>query len=205
MLSGFINSGSDSEILKSLLREDSPLVNREELEKSANLAGLVLMPVQVHTKNGSFQAMRWVKASDVPKGKPSYKNLSEVKETLTKLQPELDNQLNATDAVEKVYRAFKDEVESSKGKSKEAVLSSLENIASMLDNVPRTLKVDDLDKIKAALDELKGTVESMEEYEKDSLQEQIDKVQHGFQVQQDTNYVINDELLKQKASLEAGF
>lgn len=205
MLSGFINSGSDSEILKSLLREDSPLVNREELEKSANLAGLVLMPVQVHTKNGSFQAMRWVKASDVPKGKPSYKNLSEVKETLTKLQPELDNQLNATDAVEKVYRAFKDEVESSKGKSKEAVLSSLENIASMLDNVPRTLKVDNLDKIKAALDELKGTVESMEEYEKDSLQEQIDKVQHGFQVQQDTNYVINDELLKQKASLEAGF
>lgn len=205
MLSGFINSGSDSEILKSLLREDSPLVNREELEKSANLAGLVLMPVQVHTKNGSFQAMRWVKASDVPKGKPSYKNLSEVKETLTKLQPELDNQLNATDAVEKVYRAFKDEVESSKGKSKEAVLSSLENIASMLDNVPRTLKVDNLDKIKVALDELKGTVESMEEYEKDSLQEQIDKVQHGFQVQQDTNYVINDELLKQKASLEAGF
>lgn len=205
MLSGFINSGSDSEILKSLLREDSPLVNKEELEKSANLAGLVLMPVQVHTKNGSFQAMRWVKASDVPKGKPSYKNLSEVKETLTKLQPELDNQLNATDAVEKVYKAFKDEVESSKGKSKEAVLSSLENIASMLDNVPRTLKVDNLDKIKVALDELKGTVESMEEYEKDSLQEQIDKVQHGFQVQQDTNYVINDELLKQKASLEAGF
>lgn len=205
MLSGFINSGSDSEILKSLLREDSPLVNREELEKSANLAGLVLMPVQVHTKNGSFQAMRWVKASDVPKGKPSYKNLSEVKETLTKLQPELDNQLNATDAVEKVYRAFKDEVESSKGKSKEAVLSSLENIASMLDNVPRTLKVDNLDKIKAALDELKGTVESMGEYEKDSVQEQIGKVQHEFQVQQDTNYVINDELLKQKASLEAGF
>lgn len=205
MLSGFINSGSDSEILKSLLREDSPLVNKEELEKSANLAGLVLMPVQVHTKNGSFQAMRWVKASDVPKGKPSYKNLSEVKETLTKLQPELDNQLNATDAVEKVYKAFKDEVESSKGKSKEAILSSLENIASMLDNVPRTLKVDNLDKIKVALDELKGTVESMEEYEKDSLQEQIDKVQHGFQVQQDTNYVINDELLKQKASLEAGF
>lgn len=205
MLSGFINSGSDSEILKSLLREDSPLVNREELEKSANLAGLVLMPVQVHTKNGSFQAMRWVKASDVPKGKPSYKNLSEVKETLTKLQPELDNQLNATDAVEKVYRAFKDEVESSKGKSKEAVLSSLENIASMLDNVPRTLKVDNLDKIKAALDELKGTVESMGEYEKDALQEQIGKVQHEFQVQQDTNYVINDELSKQKASLEAGF
>lgn len=205
MLSGFINSGSDSEILKSLLREDSPLVNREELEKSANLAGLVLMPVQVHTKNGSFQAMRWVKASDVPKGKPSYKNLSEVKETLTKLQPELDNQLNATDAVEKVYKAFKDEVESSKGKSKEAVLSSLENIASMLDNVPRTLKVDNLDKIKAALDELKGTVESMGEYEKDSVQEQIGKVQHEFQVQQDTNYVINDELLKQKASLEAGF
>ena len=205
MLPGFVNSDSDSEVLKSLLKEDSPLVNREELEKSANLAGLVLMPVQVHTKNGSFQAMRWVKASDVPKGKPSYKNLSEVKETLTKLQPELDNQLNATDAVEKVYRAFKDEVESSKGKSKEAVLSSLENIASMLDNVPRTLKVDNLDKIKAALDELKGTVESMEEYEKDSLQEQIGKVQHEFQVQQDTNYVINDELLKQKASLEAGF
>lgn len=205
MLSGFINSGSDSEILKSLLREDSPLVNREELEKSANLAGLVLMPVQVHTKNGSFQAMRWVKASDVPKGKPSYKNLSEVKETLTKLQPELDNQLNATDAVEKVYRAFKDEVESSKGKSKEAVLSSLETITSMLDNVPRTLKVDNLNKIKAALDELKGTVESMGEYEKDALQEQIGKVQHEFQVQQDTNYVINDELSKQKASLEAGF
>lgn len=205
MLSGFINSGSDSEILKSLLREDSPLVNREELEKSANLAGLVLMPVQVHTKNGSFQAMRWVKASDVPKGKPSYKNLSEVKETLTKLQPELDNQLNATDTVEKVYRAFKDEVESSKGKSKEAVLSSLETITSMLDNVPRTLKVDNLNKIKAALDELKGTVESMGEYEKDALQEQIGKVQHEFQVQQDTNYVINDELSKQKASLEAGF
>lgn len=205
MLSGFINSGSDSEILKSLLREDSPLVNREELEKSANLAGLVLMPVQVHTKNGSFQAMRWVKASDVPKGKPSYKNLSEVKETLTKLQPELDNQLNATDAVEKVYKVFRDEVESSKGKSKEVALSSLDNIASMLDNVPRTLKVDNLDKIKAALDELKGTVESMGEYEKDSVQEQIGKVQHEFQVQQDTNYVINDELLKQKASLEAGF
>lgn len=205
MLPGFVNSDSDSEVLKSLLKEDSPLVNREELEKSANLAGLVLMPVQVHTKNGSFQAMRWVKASDVPKGKPSYKNLSEVKETLTKLQPELDNQLNATDAVEKVYRAFKDEVESSKGKSKEAVLSSLENIASMLDNVPRTLKVDNLDKIKAALDELKGTVESMGEYEKDALQEQIGKVQHEFQVQQDTNYVINDELSKQKASLEAGF
>lgn len=205
MLSGFINNDSDSEVLKSLLREDSPLVNREELEKSANLAGLVLMPVQVHTKNGSFQAMRWVKASDVPKGKPSYKNLSEVKETLTKLQPELDNQLNATDAVEKVYRAFKDEVESSKGKSKEAVLSSLETITSMLDNVPRTLKVDNLNKIKAALDELKGTVESMGEYEKDALQEQIGKVQHEFQVQQDTNYVINDELSKQKASLEAGF
>lgn len=205
MLSGFINSGSDSEILKSLLREDSPLVNREELEKSANLAGLVLMPVQVHTKNGSFQAMRWVKASDVPKGKPSYKNLSEVKETLTKLQPELDNQLNATDAVEKVYKVFRDEVESSKGKSKEVALSSLDNIASMLDNVPRTLKVDNLDKIKAALDELKGTVESMGEYEKDSVQEQIGKVQHEFQVQQDTNYMINDELLKQKASLEAGF
>lgn len=205
MLSGFINNDSDSEVLKSLLREDSPLVNREELEKSANLAGLVLMPVQVHTKNGSFQAMRWVKASDVPKGKPSYKNLSEVKETLTKLQLELDNQLNATDAVEKVYRAFKDEVESSKGKSKEAVLSSLETITSMLDNVPRTLKVDNLNKIKAALDELKGTVESMGEYEKDALQEQIGKVQHEFQVQQDTNYVINDELSKQKASLEAGF
>lgn len=205
MLSGFINNDSDSEVLKSLLREDSPLVNREELEKSANLAGLVLMPVQVHTKNGSFQAMRWVKASDVPKGKPSYKNLSEVKETLTKLQLELDNQLNATDAVEKVYRAFKDEVESSKGKSKEAVLSSLETITSMLDNVPRTLKVDNLGKIKTALDELKGTVESMGNYEKDSVQEQIGKVQHEFQVQQDTNYVINDELLKQKASLEAGF
>lgn len=205
MLPGFVNSDSDSEVLKSLLKEDSPLVNREELEKSANLAGLVLMPVQVHTKNGSFQAMRWVKASDVPKGKPSYKNLSEVKETLTKLQPELDNQLNATDAVEKVYKVFRDEVESSKGKSKEVALSSLDNIASMLDNVPRTLKVDNLDKIKAALDELKGTVESMGEYEKDSVQEQIGKVQHEFQVQQDTNYVINDELLKQKASLEAGF
>jgi guanylate kinase len=75
----------------------------------------------------------------------------------------------------------------------------------MLDNVPRTLKVDNLDKIKAALDELKGTVESMGEYEKDALQEQIGKVQHEFQVQQDTNYVINDELSKQKASLEAGF
>lgn len=61
-LNQFYDGNSDAELLKSL--EGNEQVNQEELSKAMNRAGLVQKQITVHSKNGDYQAMKWVKASD---------------------------------------------------------------------------------------------------------------------------------------------
>ena len=59
-LNKFVNNGSDDGLISSLPTEGIP----EYFIKSMNRAGLVQKQVTVHGKNGDYQAMKWVRASD---------------------------------------------------------------------------------------------------------------------------------------------
>jgi hypothetical protein len=71
-LNQFVNTGSDVNLMKSM--SNDPTINQEELIKGMNKAGLVQKQITVHGKNGDYQAMKWVKATDdQPADKPMKK------------------------------------------------------------------------------------------------------------------------------------
>jgi hypothetical protein len=57
----FVNNGTDEAILKSMPTENCS----DDLVKAMNKAGLVQKQITVHGKNGDYQTMKWVRASEV--------------------------------------------------------------------------------------------------------------------------------------------
>lgn len=89
----FVDNGTDEAILKSMPTENCS----EDLVKAMNKAGLVQKQITVHGKNGDYQTMKWVRASEADNSEQQKPQQKAVDSADVKAKQKATQQLNNCD------------------------------------------------------------------------------------------------------------